>query len=86
MTRVELAAVPISTFLRCSALDYPLPRSVRRPTSNHQDVVLLLGELGQCAEAFRKAQMLTNPEIAEAAMADFSELRLLLFEALGRAP
>ncbi len=86
MTRVELAAVPISTFLRCSALDFPMPRAARRPTSNHQDVVRLLGELGQLASAFRLAHDLADPAAAEEAIRNLAELRLLCFDALGRAP
>lgn len=86
MTRVEIAAVPISTYLRCAALDFPIPRAARRPTSNHEDVVRLLGELGQCASSFRKAALLADPVVAETAMRDLSELRLLCFDALGRSP
>lgn len=86
MTQVELAAVPISTYLRCAALDFPLPRAARRPTSNHQDVVRLLGELGKCAAAFRKAQALADERAAETAIRDLAELRMLCFDALGRKP
>lgn len=86
MTQVELAAVSISTYLRCAALDFTLPRAARRPTTNHQDVVRLLGELGKCATAFREAQELADPDAAETAMRDLSEMRLLCFDALGRKP
>ncbi|TIQ08752.1 MAG: hypothetical protein E5X57_21970 [Mesorhizobium sp.] len=86
MTRVEIAAVPVSTYLRCAALDFPIPRAARRPTTNHQDVVRLLGELGQLATAFRQAHMLADADAAEAAIRDLAELRLLCFDALGRAP
>lgn len=86
MTHVEIAAVPISTYLKCAALDYPLPRAARRPTTNHQDVARLLGEMGALAEAFRQAEALAAPEAAETAMRDLAELRLLCFDALGRAP
>ena len=83
---VEAAAVPISTYLRCAALDFPLPRAARRPTSNHEDVVRLLGELGKCATAFREAQALADAAAAETAIRDLAELRLLCFDALGRKP
>jgi hypothetical protein len=86
MTRVELAAVPISTFLKCAALNFPIPRAARRPTTNHEDVVRLLGELGQLATAFRQAHDLADPDAAVAAMRDLAELRLLCFDALGRKP
>jgi hypothetical protein len=86
LTRVDLAGVPISTYLKCAALDFPLPRAARRPTTNHEDVARLLGELGEVATAFRQAQNLADPAMAEAAIRDFAELRLLCFEALGRQP
>ena len=86
MTNVKLAAVPISTYLKCAALDYPLPRAARRPTMCHQDAVRLLDALGDCATAFRDAQGLVNDELAGSATTDLAELRLLCFDALGRAP
>lgn len=86
MMHVEAAAVPISTYLRCSALSFPLPRAARRPTTNHEDVVRLLGELGKCATAFREAQALVDEHAAENAIRDLAELRLLCFDALGRKP
>jgi hypothetical protein len=86
MTQVELAAVSISTYLKCGALDFPLPRAARRPTTNHEDVARLLGELGRLSTAFRAAQSLADPDAAETALRDLSELRLLCFDALGRQP
>lgn len=86
MTHVEIAAVPISTYLKCAALDFPLSRAARRPTTNHQDMVRLIDALGDCASAFRQAQGLVNDELADSATTDLAELRLLCFDALGRAP
>jgi len=86
MTQVELAAVSISTYLKCAALDFPLPRAARRPTTNHEEVARLLGELGRLSDAFRNAQNLADPDAAETALRDLSELRLLCFDALGRKP
>lgn len=91
MTRIDLAGVSISAYLKSSALEFSLPRAARRPTSNHKDVAQLIGHLGQLATAFREA---TDAEVAaqvdaqalDTAMRDLSELRLLCFEALGRAP
>lgn len=86
MTRVELANISISAFLVSSALNHPLRRAVRRPTSNHEDVALLLGRIGQLATAFRNASTLADPQAVETALRDLSELRLLCFIALGRMP
>lgn len=86
MTRVELANVSISAFLRSCALDHPLPRQARRPTINHEAAAQLLARLGEAATAFRGAASLADPKAVEAALVDLAEYRLLIFEALGRAP
>lgn len=86
MTRVELANVSISSFLVSCALDHPLPRAARRPTINHEAAAQMLARLGEAATAFRGAASLADAKAVEAALADFAEYRLLIFEALGRAP
>jgi hypothetical protein len=84
--KAQAAGVPIATFLRCTALSFPFPRAVRRPTSGHEDVALLLGRIGQLAMAFRSAAALADAQAFETALQDLSELRLLCFTALGRKP
>ena len=91
MTKVEVAGVSISAYLKSSALEFPLPRAARRPTSNHEDVARLIGHLGQLATAFRQASdseaaALLQAQDIETAMRDLAGLRLLCFEALGRRP
>ena len=86
MTRVELANVSISSFLVSCALDHPLPRAARRPTINHEAAAQMLARLGEAATAFRGAAALADPKAVEAALVDFAEYRLLIFEALGRSP
>ena len=86
LTHVELAGVPKATYLKCGALNFPVPRAARRPTTNHEEVARLLGELGRLSTAFREAQDLADPDAAETALRDLSELRLLCFDALGRKP
>lgn len=86
MTRVELAGVSISAFLKASALDHPLPRAARRPTLDHALAASLLGHLGDTASAFRAAAMLADERAVEAALSDLAEYRLIVFEALGRRP
>lgn len=92
MAKINAAGNPqISAYLRSAALDYPIARSARRPTTNHEDVARLIGQLGDVATAFRQA---TGSDAAgviaaqdlETAMHDLSELRLLCFKALGRRP
>ncbi|MET4716155.1 hypothetical protein ABIF63_000258 [Bradyrhizobium japonicum] len=75
--KANAAGVPVATFLRNTALAFPMPRAARRPTSNHEDVALLLGRIGQLAAAFRSAATLADTQAVETALADLSELRLL---------
>lgn len=91
MTRVDIAGVSISAFLKSSALEFPLPRAARRPTSSHEDVACLIGHLGRLATAFREASdseaaAYIRAQDIETAMHDLSELRLLCLRALGRRP
>jgi hypothetical protein len=90
LTRVAHAGVSISSFLKCSSLDFPLPRAARRPTLAHEDAMRLIGELGALAGAFYRAVDMAgdrlDPRAVETAMRDLSEYRLLLFNAAGRKP
>ena len=85
-TLAAAAGVPVSTFIRCAALDFPLPRTVRQPSINHEVAAALLGRLGEAATAFRSAATHADPKALETAMNDFAEYRLMVFEALGRKP
>jgi hypothetical protein len=87
MTRIELVAAPsISAFLKSCALEHPMPRRSRRPTINHEVAAQMLARLGEAATAFRSAAAVADSKAVEAAMIDFAEYRLLIFEALGRSP
>lgn len=91
MTRVDLAGLSISAYLKSCALDLPAPRAARRPTSNQQDVARLIGHIGQLAHAFRQARdaeagLLVAADRFETALDDMAELRLLCMKALGRQP
>jgi hypothetical protein len=84
--KANAAGIPVATLLRTTALSFPMPRAARRPTSNHEEVALLLGRIGQLATAFRNAAGLADEQAVEIALQDLSELRLLCFTALGRKP
>jgi hypothetical protein len=84
--QANAAGVPVATFLRNTTLSFPIPRAARRPTSNDEDVALLLGRIGQLAAAFRSAATLADAQAVETALVDLSELRLLCLTALGRKP
>jgi hypothetical protein len=86
LAKANAAGVPVATFLRCTALGFPITREARRPTSNHEDVARLLSQIGQLAAAFRRASALADERAVEIALNDLSELRLLCFNALGRKP
>ena len=84
------AGIPLSSYIRSTALGTPPPRATRRPTVNHQLTARLLGELGRIADELRRvaeAGDLTpsNPEVA-AALRDLAEMRAVCLEALGRRP
>jgi hypothetical protein len=84
--RADHAGLPVSTFLRCVALEFPLPRAARRPTANQKLAAVLLGELCRTADAFNCAATLLDRDLAEQAARDFAEYRLVLLLALGMKP
>jgi hypothetical protein len=89
LTKVDLAGVSISAFLRSAALDFPLPANLRHPRASEQHAVRLLAEIGRLHTVFHEAVSRGegfDPQAIETAMHDFAETRLLLFEALGLKP
>ena len=89
MTKVDLAGVSISAFLRSSALEFPLSDNLRCPRASEQNAVRLLAEIGRLNTVFHGAIEAgdgIDPQTVETAMRDFAETRLLLFEALGLKP
>lgn len=91
MTRVDIACMSISSYLRTCALDYPVTKGVRRPATDQEQICRLIGELGTVATAFRSATLHAPPNALDsdavmAALDTLSEMRLLCFDALGRKP
>lgn len=86
----DRSGLSMSAYLRSSILSAKPLRAERQPAINRQQVARLIGEIGQLAEAFRQAASHADQErcsrLIEAAYRDFSELRALCFEALGRDP
>lgn len=87
--------VPVAALIRQAVLGLPPPRSVRRPTVDHQAVARLLGELGkigsnlnQIAKHMNAGRDVTDGVDAsiELALRDLMELRLVCLQALGREP
>lgn len=88
--QADRAGVSVASLIRFALLDLSPLRASRRPTVNHEAAAQLLGRLGQCAEALRQAAESENQHINEAlidaAHRDLAEMRVALFQALGREP
>ena len=87
----DRAGTTVASLIRSSMLGLPAFRATRRPTVNHEAAGRLLSELGSVAESFRQATD-AAPDQAEchalldAAARDLAEMRLVLFQAMGREP
>ncbi len=83
-------AVSVSAVLRYGALELPPLPASRTPTIDREIAARLLAELGQCTTAFRQATEAGNAQVhaalIEAVHRDLSDMRVALFEALGRQP
>lgn len=84
--RADAAGVPVATYVRCAALDFPIPREARGPTVDHKAASQLLGYLGRAATAFSTAAELIDPKLAEETARGMNESRLILFRAMGLKP
>ena len=88
-TNADLAGMTIASYLRTAALKSPPPRTARRTMADHQALVQLLAEVGRLRTAFDAALEADgefDAETVETAIRDQSELRIILFEALGITP
>lgn len=88
--RADRSGVSVATLLRSAVLNGAEIRATRRPTSNHEAVARLLGELGRIATVLRDGAAAggvdpRHPAVA-GALRDLSEMRLLCLQALGRKP
>jgi hypothetical protein len=86
LAKANAAGVPVATLLRCAALDFPIPRQSRRPTSNHVDVARVLSACGKVTDAFERAASLLDPHEAQSARNDLAQMAFLCITALGRKP
>lgn len=88
--RADRAGLSVSAYLRSTALDVKPLRAERQPAINRREVARLIGELGQLRQAFSDAALHADQKrctvLIEALSRDFTELRALCFEALGREP
>jgi hypothetical protein len=88
--QADRAGVSVASLIRFALLDLSPLRASRRPTVNHEAAAQLLGRLGQCATALRQAaeadNQAINAALIDAAHRDLAEMRVALFQALGREP
>lgn len=88
--QADRADVSVAALIRYAVLDQTPLRASRRPTVNHKAVAQILGRLGQCAAALRQAAEADNQGInaalIDAVHRDLAEMRVALFQALGREP
>ncbi len=86
----DRAGTSVSSLIRRAVLNYPLSRARRRPTINQELAARLLAELQHVADGYRQAADATEPgkydALLDAACRDLSEMRLALFQAMGREP
>jgi hypothetical protein len=88
--QAERAGVSVASVIRYAMLDQTPLRASRRPKISEESAARLLGKMGQLTSALRGCAgagdpAKTDPRI-EAAHRDLAEMRVALFEALGREP
>lgn len=88
--RADAAGVPVAALIRSAALSMTPPRKSRTPPLDRKAAAQLLGQIGDLASALRDASGAADPAasgaVIEAAHRDLTEMRALLFLALGRRP
>ncbi len=88
--RADAAGVTIAGLIRYAVLDQTPLRASRKPPVDRALAARLIASLGPLACAFREAADSGDQkhlsETLEAAQRDLAELRVMLFEAMGRSP
>lgn len=85
--QAERAGVSVASLIRYAVLGQAPLRASRRPDADRAEIGRLIGGLGQLAAALREADAAgDNGARIDAAHRDLTEMRAVLFAALGRAP
>ena len=88
--QADAAGLSVSALIRFALLDQAPPRAARTPPIDRELAARLLAALGPLACAMRQAadagDLPRLEQTIEAAQRDLSELRVALFNALGRQP
>lgn len=84
------AGISVAALIRFALLNEAPPRASRRPTIDHETAARLLAAIGPLKAALTQAASAPAGEPAareiEAACRDIADMRVALFEALGRQP
>ena len=88
--QADRAGVSVASVIRYGVLNQTPLRASRQPAINQQEAARLLGKLGQLAAVLRTYRSFTdddeNAVLLKAAHRDLADMRVALFEALGRDP
>jgi hypothetical protein len=85
--QADRAGVSVSALIRHAVLEETPLRASRRPPAERADICRLVGALGALAQALREVQITgVSPLEIEAMHGDLADMRVALFEALGRQP
>lgn len=88
--RAERAGVSIAALIRFALLNQTPPRASRRPPLGREAAAQILGQIGPLKSALMQAASAAEDEQLareiEAACRDIADMRVALFEALGREP
>ena len=88
--QADRAGVSVASVIRYGVLNQTPLRASRQPAIKQQDAAHLLGKLGQLAAALRVHNGVDDPGENDALIGaihrDLADMRVALFEALGREP
>ncbi len=89
--QADRAGVSVAALIRYALLNQKPMRKSRAPTVDHEAVAMILGKLGQLSTALKECanaaqQSDSDRAVIDAVHRDLSDMRVALFEALGREP
>lgn len=88
--QADRAGVSVAALIRFAVLGQTPLRASRRPSVSHCDAAQLLGQIGPLKSALLEAAQASQSETVKAEIAaacrDIADMRVALFEAMGREP
>jgi hypothetical protein len=87
LARAQRAEISLSALIRHAVLNQKPPRASRRPSADRVELARLNAMLGELAQALRETAITgASPLEIEAVHRDLADMRVALFQALGRDP